>query len=95
MCLASSSRPLRLIRAFRLDRLLLLLDTGSSPSVRHTAAKQLAQLAVKSVISDVPINEDDLKSARQHVFAVDHSAWAELMAVLARVRAILFFDRTC
>ncbi|KAF8628445.1 hypothetical protein AX15_003960 [Amanita polypyramis BW_CC] len=69
----------------RLDRLLLLLDTGSSPSVRHTAAKQLAQLAVKSVISDVAINDEDLKSSRQHLSVVDHSAWAELMAVVARI----------
>ena len=90
-----SSRPLPAHPCIRLDRLLLLLDTGSSLSVRHTAAKQLAQLAVKSVISDVPINEDDLKSARQHVSAVDHSAWAELMAVVARVRVILFSDTTC
>ncbi|KAK2467010.1 hypothetical protein APHAL10511_001268 [Amanita phalloides] len=69
----------------RLDRLLLLLDTGSSLSVRHTAAKQLAQIAVKSVISDVAINDDDLKSTRQRLSAVDRSAWAELMAVVARI----------
>ncbi|KAJ7581379.1 SNF2 superfamily chromatin remodeling protein [Mycena floridula] len=65
----------------RLDRLLLLLDTGSSTSVRSTAAKQLAQLAVKSVIGDV----DDLKSTRGHVSLEDPSAWAELMAVVARI----------
>jgi TATA-binding protein-associated factor len=70
----------------RLDRLLLLLDTGSSTSVRTTAAKQLAQLAVKSVISDVTIVEDDIKSTRQHVSAVsDSAAWSELMSVVARV----------
>ena len=69
----------------RLDRLLLLLDTGSSSSVRHTAAKQLAQLAVKSVISDVAITEEDIKSTRQNVSMVDNSAWADLMAVVARV----------
>ncbi|RDB21258.1 putative helicase mot1 [Hypsizygus marmoreus] len=69
----------------RLDRLLLLLDTGSSTSVRNTAAKQLAQLAAKSVTGDVAINEDDIKSNRQHVSAGDPSAWAELMAVVARI----------
>ena len=69
----------------RLDRLLLLLDTGSSTSVRNTAAKQLAQLAVKSVISDVAIVEDDFKSNRQSVALADRSSWAELMAVVARV----------
>jgi hypothetical protein len=70
---------------FRLDRLLLLLDTGSSTSVRITAAKQLAQLAVKSVISDVAI-EEDIKSSRQHPSLSDPSAWTELMAVVARVK---------
>ena len=72
--------------ALRLDRLLLLLDTGSSPSVRNTAAKQLAQLATKSVTSDVAaIGEDDVRSTREHVSINDPSAWAELMAVVARV----------
>ncbi|KAM6500628.1 SNF2 superfamily chromatin remodeling protein [Amanita muscaria] len=69
----------------RLDRLLLLLDTGSSLSVRNTAAKQLAQLAVKSVISDVTITDEDVKSTRQHVSLVDNLAWTELMAVVARI----------
>ncbi|KAF9068722.1 SNF2 superfamily chromatin remodeling protein [Rhodocollybia butyracea] len=68
----------------RLDRLLLLLDTGSSTSVRNTAAKQLAQLAVKSVISDVTV-ADDLKTTRQHVSSRDPAAWGELMAVVARI----------
>lgn len=61
-----------------------MLDTGSSTSVRNTAAKQLAQLAAKSIISDVAI-EEDIKSNRQHVSLGDPSAWAELMAVVARV----------
>ncbi|KAF8894499.1 SNF2 chromatin remodeling protein [Infundibulicybe gibba] len=69
----------------RLDRLLLLLDTGSTTSVRHTAAKQLAQLAAKSVISDIAIDEDDRKVNRLHVSLGDPSAWAELMAVVARI----------
>ncbi|KAJ6606457.1 SNF2 superfamily chromatin remodeling protein [Mycena vulgaris] len=68
----------------RLDRLLLLLDTGSSTSVRNTAAKQLAQLAAKSVISDVAL-EDDIKNTRQHVSQGDPQAWAELMSVVARI----------
>ncbi|KAL0947465.1 hypothetical protein HGRIS_013571 [Hohenbuehelia grisea] len=69
----------------RLDRLLLLLDTGSSTSVRNTAAKQLAQLAAKSVISDVAIEDEINKTSRQHVSLGDSSAWAELMAVVARI----------
>ncbi|KAJ7184295.1 SNF2 superfamily chromatin remodeling protein [Mycena filopes] len=69
----------------RLDRLLLLLDTGSSSSVRNTAAKQLAQLAAKSVISDVALDEEDAKNAHKHVSRGDPQAWAELMAVVARI----------
>ncbi|OSC96601.1 SNF2 chromatin remodeling protein [Trametes coccinea BRFM310] len=69
----------------RLDRLLLLLDTGSSASVRTTAAKQLAQLAAKSVISDVALVEDDVKTTRHHVPVGDPSGWSELMAVVARI----------
>lgn len=75
-------------RGSRLDRLLLLLDTGSSTSVKTTAAKQLAQLAVKSVTSDINLVEDDVKSNRQHVSQVDRSAWNDLMAVVARVRGV-------
>jgi TATA-binding protein-associated factor len=75
-----------------LDRLLLLLDTGSSTSVRNTAAKQLAQLAAKSVISDVAL-EEDIKNSRQHVSQGDPQAWAELMAVVARVRVFSAFCR--
>ncbi|KAF9453249.1 SNF2 superfamily chromatin remodeling protein [Macrolepiota fuliginosa MF-IS2] len=73
----------------RLDRLLLLLDTGSSTSVRTTAAKQLAQLAVKSVTSDITLVEDDVKSNRQQVSQVDRSAWNELMSVVARILPFL------
>jgi TATA-binding protein-associated factor len=69
-----------------LDRLLLLLDTGSSTSVRNTAAKQLAQLAVKSVTSDVALVEEDNKSSRQQATLRDRGSWAELMSVVARVR---------
>jgi len=55
--------------------------------VRNTAAKQLAQLAVKSVISDVTIVEDDIKTggSRQQIPINDSSAWAELLSVVARV----------
>ncbi|TFK42701.1 SNF2 superfamily chromatin remodeling protein [Crucibulum laeve] len=69
----------------RLDRLLLLLDTGSSTSVRNTAAKQLAQLAAKSVISDVALVEEDVKSTRLQASLGDRASWSELMAVVARI----------
>ena len=72
-----------------MDRLLLLLDTGSTISVRTTAAKQLAQLAAKSVISDVAL-EDDVKAHRHHQPLGDPSGWTELMAVIARVCEIRY-----
>ncbi len=52
--------------------------------MRTTAAKQLAQLAAKSVISDVAL-EDDVKAHRHHQPLGDLSGWTELMAVIARV----------
>lgn len=56
--------------------------------MRNTAAKQLAQLAVRSVISDVTIVEDDIKTGatRQQIQVNDNAAWGELLAVVARVR---------
>ncbi|XP_006458226.1 hypothetical protein AGABI2DRAFT_183309 [Agaricus bisporus var. bisporus H97] len=73
----------------RLDRLLLLLDTGSSTSVRTTAAKQLAQLAVKSVTSDITLVEDDVKTVRHQASQVDGSSWNDLMSVVARILPFL------
>lgn len=79
-----------------MDRLLLLLDTGSSPSVRNTAAKQIAQLAVKSVVTDVALVEDDFKTgtSRHQIPLNDSSAWTELLAVVARVNfyILLLYD---
>ena len=51
--------------------------------MRTTAAKQLAQLAAKSVRSDV--GGDDKNTIRLHGSLDDPSAWAELMSVVARV----------
>ncbi|KAG8217266.1 hypothetical protein J3R82DRAFT_5359 [Butyriboletus roseoflavus] len=51
-------------------------------SVRNTAAKQLAQLAARSLI-------DDFSSLRQHATIGDTSAWSELLAVVARILPFL------
>ncbi|EFI28392.1 Mot1 [Coprinopsis cinerea okayama7 len=53
--------------------------------MENTAAKQLAQLAVKSVTSDVAVIEEDTKSKRQQATLRDRTSWAELMAVVARI----------
>jgi TATA-binding protein-associated factor len=63
---------------------LVLLDTGSSTSIRQTAAKQLAELAAKSVTGDVQI-EEDVKNVRSEVPRADIAAWTELMSVVGRV----------
>ncbi|KAF8520167.1 SNF2 chromatin remodeling protein [Hysterangium stoloniferum] len=68
----------------RLDRLLVLLDTGSNNNVRGTAAKQIAQLAVKSVRSDVPDDEWDVKQQTSSS-TKDSGEYAELMAVVGRI----------
>ncbi|GJJ12235.1 hypothetical protein Clacol_006476 [Clathrus columnatus] len=69
----------------RLDRLLVLLDTGSNSNVRNTAAKQIAQLAVKTVRSDVPDNEWDVKQQSSSSSIRDTEDYGELMAVVGRI----------
>lgn len=77
--------------SFRLDNLLLLLDTGSSTSLRTTAAQNIAQIAAKAVSSDVTFDED-VKTTRHVVPRSDPAAWTELMSVVARVRSLSLFD---
>ncbi|KAF8590478.1 SNF2 chromatin remodeling protein [Ramaria rubella] len=72
----------------RLDRLLVLLDTGSNSNIRSTAAKQIAQLAVKSVRSDVPDNEWSVKHQTSSS-ARDVGEYSELMAVVGRIMPYL------
>ncbi|KAF8334134.1 uncharacterized protein EI90DRAFT_3051180 [Cantharellus anzutake] len=55
----------------RLDRLLLLLDTGSSSSIRETAARQIAQIAAKNVAKD----------AGADIVA----EWADVMKVVGKI----------
>ena len=48
-------------------------------------------VAVKGVISDVSVVEDDLKKSaqsRQQATLVDGAAWSELLSVVARVSKI-------
>ncbi|KAG9123442.1 TATA-binding protein-associated factor mot1, partial [Ceratobasidium sp. 392] len=78
----------------RLDRLLLLLDSGSSPSIRHTAARQIGQLAAKSVSRDAPATVqikaeaglEELKPAVADVcYGLAAEDWAEAMSVVTMV----------
>ncbi|EJD46099.1 SNF2 superfamily chromatin remodeling protein [Auricularia subglabra TFB-10046 SS5] len=74
----------------RLDRLLLLLDTGSSPAIRTTAAKQLAHLAAKTVRRDVGGDDSVSVDAKGVVSSsavadIPSSEWTELLSVVARI----------
>ncbi|KAG9004846.1 TATA-binding protein-associated factor mot1 [Tulasnella sp. JGI-2019a] len=71
----------------RLDRLLLLLDTGSSPAVRAAAARQVAQIAAKTVNEDVTTEPSiDPTSTAVHVWhAPPASDWTEVLAVVRRL----------
>ncbi|KAL8276295.1 hypothetical protein RQP46_011323 [Phenoliferia psychrophenolica] len=79
----------------RLDRLILLLDTGSTPSVRLTAARQLASLAATRVAhpSTNAHGHADVKhehSATQRADAVAvwrgvDGEWNEVIALVSRV----------
>ncbi|KAG8771746.1 TATA-binding protein-associated factor mot1 [Ceratobasidium sp. 428] len=80
--------------ASRLDRLLLLLDSGSSPSIRHTAARQIGQLAAKSVSRDAPATVqikaeagvEELKPAVADVcYGLAAEDWAEALSVVTMV----------
>jgi len=75
----------------RLDRLLVLLDTGSSAAIRTTAAKQLAHLAAKTIRIDV--GDDSTPAVSTSTSAAplvvsSHDEWLELFTVVARVRVL-------
>ncbi|KAG8861908.1 TATA-binding protein-associated factor mot1 [Tulasnella sp. 330] len=72
----------------RLDRLLLLLDTGSSPAVRAAAARQVAQIAAKTVNEDVPTEPsiEPSSTTAVHIWhASPASDWTEVLAVVRRL----------
>ncbi|CAE7140157.1 unnamed protein product [Rhizoctonia solani] len=77
----------------RLDRLLLLLENGASPSIRHTAARQIGQLAAKSLPRDAPVaatvqikveaGVEELKSTSTDVcYGRASEDWAEALSVV-------------
>ncbi|KAG9075152.1 TATA-binding protein-associated factor mot1, partial [Ceratobasidium sp. UAMH 11750] len=74
----------------RLARLLLLLDSGSSASVRHTAARHIGQLAAKAVRRDAPaavqIKADaGLDSVADVCYGLATEDWAEALSVVTMV----------
>lgn len=87
-----------LARACRLDRLILLLDTGSTPSVRLTAARQLGAIAGTrvahpstnshghaSVGTDVKLEEGMTGASKEGVWHGVEGEWNEVIGLAARV----------
>lgn len=78
--------------ASRLDRLILLLDTGATPSVRLTAARQLGAIANVRVShpSARPTAADALPEPETDtLWRGVEGEWAEVIALVARVRPSL------
>lgn len=83
----------------RLDRLILLLDTGSTPSVRLTAARQLGAIAATrvshpstashghaSVSVEVKLEEGAAAGNKEGIWRGVDGEWDEVAGLVARVR---------
>lgn len=73
----------------RLDRLLVLLDSGSSPAIREAAARQIAQFAAKNVAkdagADIVLQDGPSASTSTAVWQGTSSEWTDVMAVVGKV----------
>jgi len=76
----------------RLDRLLLLLDTGSTPSVRLTAARQLGQIAAQTIqhssvsfVSSTSLTPNVGPSITQSDWRGIDGEWQEIVNLLGRI----------
>ncbi|PLW56210.1 hypothetical protein PCANC_02036 [Puccinia coronata f. sp. avenae] len=76
----------------RLDRLLLLLETGSSPSVRLTAARQLGQIAAQTIqhssvsfVSSTSLTPSVGPSVTQFDWRGVDGQWQEIVNLLGRI----------
>lgn len=76
---------------FRLDRLLVLLDSGGSTAIREAAARQIAQFAAKNVSKDAAggdtILQDgsSLPSTSTAAWQGTSSEWNDVMTVVGKV----------
>ena len=75
----------------RLDRLLQLLDNGSSATIRAAAAKQIGQIAAKCITADLALEHSDINinpslDVKPVLPDGDRSKeWSGVMSVVARV----------
>lgn len=79
--------------ATRLDRLVSLLDIGSSPSIRATAAVQLghiAHLRVRGASTSAGADDATTESADAGSFRGVAGEWSEVTTLLTRVVPLLF-----
>ena len=90
------------INVYRQDKLILLLDTGTSGQVRRTAAKQLAELTVKTfnatchppkasvedVKPDVEQEQDDTKFTLS-ASGTEDDAWNSVLETIAKILPLL------
>lgn len=79
----------------RQDKLILLLATGTSPQVRRTAAKQLAELTAKIFRAHGPSVklENDVKSDEANTLTLSNGSaekgWTEVLEVVAKLLPLL------
>lgn len=77
------------------DKLILLLDTGTSPQVRRTAATQLADLTAKIFRAHGPAvkrEQDDVKPTEATLTFTNRSSdegWTDVLATVSRILPLL------
>lgn len=89
----NNSPPLLTLVRSRLDRLVQLLDTGASQTVRQAAAKQIAQIATRGLRTDSGIEGEgnDVKPVIDSNGEIPSPPlesrydWSEVISVLAKV----------
>ena len=86
----------------RQDKLILLIETGTSSQVRRTAAKQLAELTLKTFRAGLPSAKDEFEQKPQLdggneadgrvVLAArvdEDDAWTDVLAIISKLLPIL------
>ncbi|WVQ99889.1 hypothetical protein IAU59_007032 [Kwoniella sp. CBS 9459] len=88
--------------SFRRDKLILLLDTGTSQHVRRTAARQLADLTLKAFVATSQPPPDKKEDVKPDVDAIDtngsvtlssggneEDAWNDVLETISKVLPLL------
>lgn len=98
---AGSCYEKRILMHGRQDKLILLLDTGTSQQVRRTAAKQLAQLTLKQFHASLtptpesngedvkPENPDDESKLTLSSTTFEEDAWNAVLETISKILPLL------